>query len=300
MTPEQRDRIQRMEQVGLMAAGASHDFGNTAQCVLGEMAAMEARLRELGKLLMQLEPAQAASAAQLLKDCHASLETMDTGLQAAVAGNREVQRIYRGEPSGGHPAGTDLRRAAERALRILGGRLRPVAELRNGDKIRVAVSEDTLVRVLLNLLLNASDAFPEGAPEPRVRLHLRSLGDRAICDVIDNGPGVPPEVLPRLFEPFATSKPTGSGTGLGLAVSRQLVRDAGGELRLMGTGATGTAFRLILPVVATAQTSGDDGEDGSHLFAATLRDPGTQDGAASRSEPAGRRGLTLRPHSHRP
>jgi len=131
--------------------------------------------------------------------------------------------------------------------------------------------------------LNASDAFPEGAPEPRVRVHLRALGDRAVCDVIDNGPGVPPQILPRLFEPFATTKPAGSGTGLGLAVSRQLMRAAGGELRLMGTGATGTTFRLILPVVSEAQTSGDDSLDVAHLFAATLRDP-TKEGAPARSE----------------
>jgi C4-dicarboxylate-specific signal transduction histidine kinase len=133
------------------------------------------------------------------------------------------------------------------------------------------------VRVLLNLLINASDAFPEGASEPRVRVQLRGLGDRAICDVTDNGPGVPAEILPHLFEPFATTKQPGAGTGLGLAVSRELVRAAGGELRLLGTGAAGSTFRLTLPVVATAQSSGDDSLDAAHLFAATLRDPATRE-----------------------
>lgn len=291
MTPEQRERVQRMEQVGLMAAGASHDFNNTAQCLLAEIASVEARLRDLRKL-MELAPATlAAGAGQLLVACQRSLETLDLGLQTAVASNREIQRICRGEPTGINPAGTDLRRAAERALRLVSGRLRPLAELRNGDKIRVAVSEDTLVRVLLNLLINASDAFPLGASEPRIRVHLQAVDQRAICDVIDNGPGVPPEILPRLFEPFATTKPEGTGTGLGLAVSRQLVRAAGGELRLLGTGASGTAFRLVLPLAATSHTTGDETLDAAHFFATTLRDVPKKEGAP---EPERRRNVGLR------
>src|SRR5688572_33359355 len=97
MTPEQRDRVQRMEQIGLMAAGASHDFNNTAQCMLGEMATVEARLRELGRLMDRVIAPDATRVAQLIAECQRSLEIVDTGLQAAVASNREVQRMYRGD-----------------------------------------------------------------------------------------------------------------------------------------------------------------------------------------------------------
>jgi two-component system, NtrC family, sensor kinase len=290
VTPEQRERMHRMEQVGLMAAGASHDFNNTAQCMLGEMASVEARMRELGRLMDRVIAPDAARVAQLIADCRRSLEIVDTGLQAAVASNREVQRMYRGDLIGAHPVAADLRRAAERALRLVSGRLRPVAELRNGDNIRVAVSEDTLVRVFLNLLINASDAFPQGAVEPRVRVHLRAVGARATCDVIDNGPGVPPEILPRLFEPFTTTKPAGSGTGLGLAVSRQLVRAVGGELHLVETGASGTAFRLTLPLAAEGDTSEDDPLGVAHFFSATLREPPQDEPAPTRPR---RRGVGL-------
>jgi signal transduction histidine kinase len=278
MTPDEHDRLHRMEQVGLLAAGASHDFNNTAQCMLAELSSVEASLRDLRPLIEAFSADGAVRANQLLDACQQSLGIIDTGLQTAVVGNREVQRMYRGQQTGTNPLGTDLRRTAERALRLVGRRLRPLAELRNGDKIRVAVSEDTLVRVLLNLLINASDAFPEGAVEPRVRVQMQAVGDRALCDVIDNGPGVPAEMLSRLFEPFATTKAPGTGTGLGLAVSRQLVRAAGGELRLLGTGATGTAFRLILPVADTAQASRDGSLEANHFFATTLREPGQREG----------------------
>jgi signal transduction histidine kinase len=271
VTPDERERLHRMEHVGLLAAGLSHDFNNTAVCVLGELAVMEAHLREL-RNLVGVGPA-AEAALRAIEGCQRSLQTVDTGLQMAVANSRDLQRLYRGEHRTPGPTGTDLRRAAERALRLVGGRLRPVAELRNGDQIRVAVSEDVLVRVFLNLLLNASDAFPPGTPEPRVRLQISAAGDTAICDVIDNGPGVAPEMRARLFQPFASSRLDGGGTGLGLAVSRELIRAAGGDLQLVETGAGGTIFRLTVPLVASAQ-SPDDGTTGvAHLIAVTLREP---------------------------
>jgi signal transduction histidine kinase len=269
MRPDERERLHRMEHVGLLAAGLSHDFNNTAVCVLGELALIEARLRELRNLVGSGPDAEAALRA--IEGCQKSLQTVDTGLQMAVANSRDLQRLYRGEQRTPDPAGTDLRRSAERALRLVGARLRPVAELRNGDQIRVAASEDILVRVLLNLLLNASDAFPPGAPQPRVRLQISAVGDTAICDVIDNGPGVPLEVRERLFQPFASSRL--DGTGLGLAVSRELIRASGGELELVETGAGGTVFRLTVPLVASAQGP-EDGDTGvAHLIAAALGDP---------------------------
>jgi two-component system NtrC family sensor kinase len=277
VTPEERERLHRMEHVGLLAAGLSHDFNNTAMCVLGELATAEAHLRELRKLVGTGPAAEAALRA--IEGCQRSLETVDGGLQMAVSHTRDLLRLYRGETRGPGPAGTDLRRSAERALRLVGGRLRPVAELRNGDQLRVAVSEDVLVRVFLNLLLNASDAFPPGAAQPRVRLQISAAGGIAVCDIIDNGPGVAPQVLERLFQPFASSRPEGGGTGLGLAVSRELIREAGGDLQLVETGAGGTVFRLTLPLVA-GSPSVDDGEKGvAHLIAATLRE------TTSRREP---------------
>jgi len=287
MTPEERERLQRLEQMGLLAAGLSHDFNNTALCVLGELATIEAHLRELRKLAAAVPGAEGQAARRALEACEQSLQTADAGMQMAVANSRELLRLYRGEQRPVTPEGTDLRRSAERALRLVGGRLRPLAEVRNGDQIRVAVSEDVLVRVFLNLLLNASDAFPPGALQPRVRLQLSAAGSRAICDVIDNGPGVAPEVLARLFQPFTSARSEGRGTGLGLAVSRELVRAAGGELQLVETGASGTVFRLTLPLAASAPTP-DDGTGVAHMIAATLRQ-----GACSGETRRKRRGLGL-------
>jgi two-component system C4-dicarboxylate transport sensor histidine kinase DctB len=87
-------------------------------------------------------------------------------------------------------------------------------------------------QVLINLLINAVDAL-EGAPDPKVTLELsRPAPGRIRCALSDNGPGMSPEVLARATEAFFTTKPAGRGTGLGLAVVKRLVEDAGGSLTI--------------------------------------------------------------------
>jgi two-component system NtrC family sensor kinase len=270
MSPEERERLNRMERVGLLAAGVSHDFNNTAFCVLAELSSVEVRLRELRRLIVDKLGPDAGTGMRILDACQRSLETIDASVQASVTSNREVQRLYRCESQPVNPLGADLRRASRRALQLLGGRLRPVAELRDGDPIRVAVSEDVVVRVLLNLLINAADAFPAEASQPRVQIRISAQATGAICDVIDNGPGVVPDLLPRLFQPFATTKSPGSGTGLGLAVSRDLLRAAGGELVLLESGSGSTVFRMTMPISRATPTPGDTPAGEAHLIATAL------------------------------
>ena len=144
--------------------------------------------------------------------------------------------------------GVDLRRAVEQAVRMARANLRPAQVSVAGDTARVAVDEQTVVRVLLNLLSNARDAFPRQQANPRIEVRIASTEAGATCDVSDNGPGVPVAILPRLFEPFVTSKRE-RGTGLGLAVSRDLMRSGKGDVSLLETGPAGTTFRVSLPLV---------------------------------------------------
>ena len=101
----------------------------------------------------------------------------------------------------------------------------------------------SLEQVLINLLLNARDALEEQA-ERRITIKGMCENEKVVLTVSDNGPGIKEEALTNIFVPFFTTKPVGKGTGLGLAVSRQLVEKYGGSLRLQDEKDVGACFRL--------------------------------------------------------
>ncbi|TAL16790.1 response regulator [bacterium] len=109
----------------------------------------------------------------------------------------------------------------------------------------VAADGCHLEQVIINLLLNARDALgdKEGGV---IRVEAAKSGSGVSLRVFDNGPGVPPGERERIFEPFYTTKPSGKGSGLGLAVSRVLIERCGGTLSLLPSP-SGTRFEIILP-----------------------------------------------------
>jgi signal transduction histidine kinase len=108
---------------------------------------------------------------------------------------------------------------------------------------KVLLQREHLVQVLLNLLLNAADACGPGG---HIRVRAELATELVKLTVEDDGPGVHPDVRSRLFEPFATTKEVGKGTGLGLAVCRGLVEAAGGSIALDATYSPGARFVVLL------------------------------------------------------
>ena len=113
----------------------------------------------------------------------------------------------------------------------------------------VLADESRLVQVILNLLLNAADAI---GGEGHVRVSIaQSPGDPAQVDlcVSDDGPGIAPALLARVFEPFVSTKARGEGTGLGLAISRSIVTSLGGTLTVSSPPDRGATFTVRLRAV---------------------------------------------------
>lgn len=105
-------------------------------------------------------------------------------------------------------------------------------------------------QVLLALVMNALDAMPHGG---NLLLRTRSLPQsrQVEMQVRDDGMGIPPDLLPRLFEPFLTTKETGKGVGLGLAISKTIIERHGGEIEVESQPGRGTTFYVFLPVDAS-------------------------------------------------
>jgi CheY-like chemotaxis protein/anti-sigma regulatory factor (Ser/Thr protein kinase) len=117
-----------------------------------------------------------------------------------------------------------------------------------------AIAERRLAQVLVNLLVNACQAIPEGrAAENEIGVSVREEAGRVVVEVSDTGEGMTPEVRRRAFEPFFTTRPVGEGMGLGLALSHTMVAEAGGELEVESTPGRGSVFRLRLPATAAVE-----------------------------------------------
>jgi CheY-like chemotaxis protein len=114
----------------------------------------------------------------------------------------------------------------------------------------VDAHESRLGQVFLNLIINAAHAIPAGnydANEIRIATSL-DLNGRVVVDITDTGTGIPPEIRPRLFTPFFSTKPIGVGTGLGLAISHRIITQFGGTISFDTEVGKGTTFHIALPV----------------------------------------------------
>lgn len=104
-----------------------------------------------------------------------------------------------------------------------------------------------LCQVFVNLVMNALDVLAPGGTVA-VSVHRDRQPGYVAVDVRDDGPGIPPHILPNIFDPFFTTKPTGKGTGLGLSVSLGIVKRHGGDITVKSTPGKGTTFHVVLPV----------------------------------------------------
>jgi two-component system NtrC family sensor kinase len=116
---------------------------------------------------------------------------------------------------------------------------------------RVIGDAEQLKQVFLNLLLNALQAMPRGGS---LRIRTEVKGGRLRVRIADTGVGIPPELLPRIFDPFVTTKP--KGTGLGLAVVREILARHGATVKIMSAVGQGTEARCDFPLAADHRAAG--------------------------------------------
>jgi two-component system NtrC family sensor kinase len=116
---------------------------------------------------------------------------------------------------------------------------------------RVRASEARLGQVLLNLLVNAAQAIPQGESDKnQISVRTSVDGSRVRIDVEDSGVGMTEAVRARLFTPFFTTKPIGIGTGLGLSICQRVVSSLGGEILVETSPGVGSVFSVLLPAAA--------------------------------------------------
>jgi len=128
-------------------------------------------------------------------------------------------------------------------------------DLDEGVGPRVLCDPDQITQVTMALLLNAADAVDgvargEDDVQAAVTLRTRAAADGAVLEIEDEGTGIARDALPKIFEPFYTTKEPGAGTGLGLAICYGIVRDHGGRIAVDSEPGQGSTFRVLLPLSA--------------------------------------------------
>jgi signal transduction histidine kinase len=223
-----------------------HEIANPAGALSANIHYMADSFGSLAREAAQGGPALG----DLLRDLQAVLQDAVTSIDDLVS---RLDHFRRGEPPA-PPSGAsgDLTRAVQTAAAIVGGELTNRARLRLelGEVPPVAVQPMQLSQILVNLLMNAAEAIDPGRPEQNtVTVRTRAKSGRAVLEIEDTGSGIPKELLPRVFEPFVSTKNEDVTRGFGLAVVRDLVQRLRGDIHVTSEVGRGTCFVVDLPLV---------------------------------------------------
>ena len=231
---ELRDRLTQSEKLaalGQFVAGIAHELNNPLQGVLGHL---ELLLQETGKFPtrtkrdLKLVFREAERAAKIVHNL------------LVFAGSR---RITRRRLNVNHVVTRVLRLRAAAASATSIELVKDLAP----QLPRVAGDALLLQQALLNIVMNAEQALANVERPRRLELKTRLTGRTIEIEIADNGPGIAPEALPRLFEPFYTTKEVGQGTGLGLAIAYGIMQEHDGRLLAANRVEGGAVFTLELP-----------------------------------------------------
>jgi len=246
-------QAEKLASVGQLAAGVAHEINNpigfirsnlrSAQDYAGALGSFAAVLH--GGAADPLEAWRRADLDFLATDLAAVLSECLEGADRIAAIVADLKGFSRLDGEGEEPTdvGELLERVGKLGTLAPGRRVALEYDLAPGLPA-VTCDPARLGQAFLNLLTNACQASEDGG---RVRLAAGPAEGGVRVTVSDAGPGIPADVLPRVFEPFFTTRPVGQGTGLGLTVCRDTVSAYGGRIEVDSQPGRGTTFRVFLP-----------------------------------------------------
>lgn len=248
----------KLESLGQLAAGVAHEINTPIQFLVDNLSFAEEALQAYEQLIDTLDSSAISPETLEETDIEYFREELPAAFQQSKEGLEQISKIVRSlkemtrSSSHGGEA-VDINHVVESILTTTHSNWKDVAQIEHeaGDiGEHLVVDQAELSQAILNLLMNAVESI---ASENRDELGKISIVTEASDDFIsftisDDGPGVPPEVQPRLFDPFFTTKEVGRGTGQGLSLTHAfIVSKCGGELKHMRTEGRGATFRFRLP-----------------------------------------------------
>lgn len=266
---------EKLASIGQLAAGIAHEINNP----LGFLMSNHAVFIQFVKTIRDAWAAIQAASPSLVEgandqfDIPYVLSELDTMLAETNDGLSRIMAIVRNLKSFAREemettiAPYDLNKGIENTLIVARNEVKYVAdvELRLGKLPEIEASAGEVNQVLLNLIVNSAQAIEGQKRKDRghIIIATKAIGDRAVCEISDDGPGVPDELRHRIFDPFFTTKGPGKGTGLGLSISYDLiVKKHRGLLSVEHSPLGGALFRIELPFLHAASVADSGGTAG--------------------------------------
>lgn len=233
---------ERMASIGTLASGVAHEINNPLAYV---KANIEWITKEVSRLI---------GPAELAPELGEALADTAQGIERVRRIVLDLKTFARPDTDNGDAVAA-VDEVLDSTINMARNEIRHRARLVQGYPRLPAVQGNAtkLGQVFLNLVMNAAEAIPDGSAnvnEIRVDGWLEPGGASVVVEVRDTGTGIRDSVLPRIFEPFYTTKPQGLGMGLGLSICHGIVVDLGGKLEVRSTLGRGTTFRVTLPVAS--------------------------------------------------
>ncbi|OUC11923.1 MAG: hypothetical protein B0A82_24765 [Alkalinema sp. CACIAM 70d] len=263
---------EKMSSLGQLVAGISHEMNNPISFIYSNLVYAEDYIQDLISVVKiyrsyypesipELIEADALDIEFLLQDFPKLLKSIQTGSQRIRNIVSALRSFARLDEAGEKP--TQLNQALENIVMLLGARLaetlqRPAIQvMQQYDPALPVVTCDPgqINQILMILILNAIEAIDrfwiETSPdrEPIIRLQTLNQGETLQIRILDNGPGIPPELHQRIFDPFFTTKPVGQGTGMGLPIAYQIMEHHRGKLEFQSQWGQGAEFIVTLPLL---------------------------------------------------
>lgn len=249
--------MQKIDSIGRLTAGISHDFNNLLAGILG--------YTELCEFISEELPVN-----DLTIDLQRNLEQIKKASnRAAMLISQMMTYCRQGKNSTIQNPEVKFTSATSSSIREIVGMVRVgltdqfYIDLELNESLSVVIADGDLHQVLTNLLVNARDAIKEKGGIIRVKLAMVEL-ERGMCNacsspiqgefielsVSDSGTGIEEETMTKIFDPFFTTKSVGEGTGLGLSMVIGIVHRAGGHILVESEPGVRTTFRLLFPMIA--------------------------------------------------
>src|SRR3989454_332024 len=230
---EQLIQAEKLAAMGQMLAGVAHELNNPLTAILGVTELLRERpgADESTRRQLELTHRQARRAARIVQNL------------------LEFSR-----PASPQKKPLDLNNILERTLQLHEHSLRRnniEVDFRLPAELPGVVGDaNQLIQIFLNLITNAEQAIREVRDSGRIQIRAGRIGNQLTITVQDDGVGIRPEALQRIFDPFYTTKRPGGGTGLGLSICMSIIREHGGNIEAETLPAGGSAFTIYLPVAS--------------------------------------------------